>query len=314
MKFKTLFCLLAICLFVSSCNSKKSEQSTFNSVLKDSIGWKKEILQDGLVYYSYVGYYEPFRSKQRVDVLLVNLDKNTLVFDDNRPSDSLSSKVTHYPGALAAINGTYYEFVKTNEGDTLYSSFFKRDGTIHTSVTIPENDRLFWKHEGAFYYDKQLNEWGIVYGDKDYYDQMPYANALSGSPMLIDDYKLVGKSFVKPRTVPLDSLDYEDKDRHQGIRHPRTALALTDENYLLMITVDGRREQTAGMTAKELTSFINYYFQPRYALNIDGGGSTTMWIKDSKSPNGVVNYPTDNKTFDHFGQRMIRNALIVIEK
>lgn len=303
-----------IYLFVSSCSIKKFDRSSINSVLKNTIGWEREILKDGLIHYSYVGYYKPFQSEQRVDVLLIDLNKNTLIFDDNRPSDSLSSKVTQYQGALAAINGTYYEFVKTNEGDTLYSSFFKKDGAIHTSVTIPENDRLFWKHEGAFYYDKQMKKWGIVYGDKDSYDQMRYENALSGSPMLIYDYKLVGESFVRNRSVPLDSLDYEDKDRHQGVRHPRTALALTNEDYLLMITVDGRRKETAGMTAKELTSFINHYFQPRYALNIDGGGSTTMWIKDSKSPNGVVNYPTDNKRFDHFGQRMIRNAIIVVEK
>src|SRR5690606_5650647 len=101
---------------------------------------------------------------------------------------------------------------------------------------------------------------------------------MSGSPMLIYDHKSVGETLVKEQDVDLNSLDYEDQDRHQGVRHPRTALAITDENYLLMITVDGRRTQTAGMNAKELTQFIDRYFKPKHALNIDGGGSTTMWI------------------------------------
>lgn len=219
-----------------------------------------------------------------------------------------------YDEPLAAVNGTYYEIAKTAEGDSLFSSFFKQGGEISTSVTVPEDHRLFWKHEGAFYYDQEKEEWGIIYGDAASYDALPYANAMSGSPMLIYNHKPVGVDFAKTQDMDLNSLDYEHPDRHQGVRHPRTALAITDENYLLMITVDGRRPETAGMSAKELTQFIAHYFKPRHSLNIDGGGSTTMWIKNSESPNGVVNYPTDNKKYDHFGQRRIRNAIIVVDK
>src|SRR5690606_17642653 len=141
----------------------------------------------------------------------------------------------------------------------------------------------------------------IVYGDKESYEAMPYSNALSGSPMLIYDDKPVGETFAKPRTEPLDSLDYEDPDRHQGVRHPRTAVALTKEGYLMLIIVDGRRPETAGMSAKELTQFIAHYFNPKYALNLDGGGSTTLWMKQADTPHGVVNYPTDNQRYDHYG-------------
>lgn len=64
------------------------------------------------------------------------------------------------------------------------------------------------------------------------------------------------------------------------------------------------------MSAKELTQFIRKYFNPAYALNLDGGGSTTMWVKGE----GVINYPTDNKRFDHYGQRRIRNYIMVTTK
>lgn len=307
---------LIVAFVLSACGVQRnlSSQQAYQQVLKDPGGWKSEILKDGLIHYTYEGEYAPFKSSQRVDVLLVDLSKNALIFDDSRPNDSLSLRVNRYEGSLAAVNGTYYEIVKTAEGDSLFSSFFKQNGKISTSVTVAEDNRLFWKHEGAFYYDQEKNEWNIIYGDAEAYDKLPYANAMSGSPMLIYDHKPVGETFAKEQGVPLDSLDYEHPDRHQGVRHPRTALAITDENYLLMITVDGRRTQTAGMSAKELTQFINRYFKPRHALNIDGGGSTTMWIKDSESPNGVVNYPTDNKQYDHFGQRRIRNGIIVIDK
>lgn len=316
MKKIQFFPFLIAAFIVSACGVQRnlSQQQVYQQVLKDTVGWESEILKDGLIHYIYEGEYAPFQSSQRVDVLLVDLGKNALIFDDSRPNDSLSLRVNRYEGSLAAINGTYYEIVKTAEGDSLFSSFFKQNGKISTSVTVPEDNRLFWKHEGAFYYDEEKDQWDIIYGDAATYDKLPYADAMSGSPMLIYDHKSVGETFVKEQDVDLNSLDYEHPDRHQGVRHPRTALAITDENYLLMITVDGRRTQTAGMSAKELTQFIDRYFKPRQALNIDGGGSTTMWIKGSESPNGVVNYPTDNKEYNHFGQRRIRNGIIVVDR
>jgi exopolysaccharide biosynthesis protein len=49
------------------------------------------------------------------------------------------------------------------------------------------------------------------------------------------------------------------------------------------------------------------------ALNLDGGGSSTMVIRGQPN-NGVVNYPSDNKKFDHEGEREVANALVVLEK
>lgn len=313
---KIVYITLSIVLFLGSCALPKGGQDLSKSVenLKDSEGWTTDTLKKGLIHYTFEGWYEPFKSNQRVDVLRVDIGENRLIFDDTQPADSLSAMVSKVPDAIAAINGTYYEILRSAELKGRSSSFFKSDGQVKVAVTVPEGHRLFWKHEGAFYYDEEDRLWGIVYGDAESYNKMSYPNVLSGSPMLIYDYKLVGETFAKARNQPLDSLDYEDPDRHQGVRHPRTALALTSDNHLLMITVDGRREVTAGMNAKELTQFIDRHFKPRYALNIDGGGSTTMWIKGSASSNGVVNYPTDNKRYDHYGQRRIRNAIIVLDK
>jgi exopolysaccharide biosynthesis protein len=44
------------------------------------------------------------------------------------------------------------------------------------------------------------------------------------------------------------------------------------------------------------------------AINLDGGGSSTMYIKD----NGVVNYPSDNNRHDHEGQRPVSNAILLL--
>lgn len=72
-------------------------------------------------------------------------------------------------------------------------------------------------------------------------------------------------------------------------RHPRTALgfnAAKDRLYLMV--VDGRATGRAGMTCDELIG----QFQGlgvTDAVNLDGGGSSTMWLASA----GVVNYPSD---------------------
>lgn len=59
-------------------------------------------------------------------------------------------------------------------------------------------------------------------------------NIFSGAPVLIDDYQPVGETFIGDITgINLNSLDGEDYRRHQGVRHPRTAVALTEQNKLL---------------------------------------------------------------------------------
>lgn len=75
--------------------------------------------------------------------------------------------------------------------------------------------------------------------------------------------------------------------------HPRTALGLSKDNKILyLITVDGRQKSSIGMTQTELAEFLiekNIY----NALNLDGGGSTTMVAqKLGDTSLSVINSPS----------------------
>ena len=66
------------------------------------------------------------------------------------------------------------------------------------------------------------------------------------------------------------------------------------------------------MTAQELTRMLVRHFNPRCALNLDGGGSTTMLIGNrGVYDTHVVNFPVDNKRYDHYGQRAVNNVVLV---
>ena len=72
-------------------------------------------------------------------------------------------------------------------------------------------------------------------------------------------------------------------------KHPRSAVATTKDGKILLITVDGRfPEQAGGVNIPELAHLIRV-LGGEDALNLDGGGSTTLWLSGA-SDNGVVNY------------------------
>ena len=84
-------------------------------------------------------------------------------------------------------------------------------------------------------------------------------------------------------------------------RHPRTAVGFSrDSSTLLLLTVDGRSENSGGMTLVELADMMRQ-LGAWQAMNFDGGGSTTMVI-DGK----VVNHPSDKE-----GERTVGNALLI---
>ena len=93
-------------------------------------------------------------------------------------------------------------------------------------------------------------------------------------------------------------------------RYPRSAIYTKRDGTIVMLTVDGRSAGNAdGMSIPELAYLIKV-LGGEDALNLDGGGSTTLWLKGAPE-NGVLNYPCDNKTFDHAGERSVANIVYV---
>jgi exopolysaccharide biosynthesis protein len=95
-------------------------------------------------------------------------------------------------------------------------------------------------------------------------------------------------------------------------RHPRTAIGITKDKHLLLVTVDGRSAEAQGMTTEELAQLMQALGCTE-ALNLDGGGSTTMWIS-GKGTEGIVNYPSDNKVYDQKGERAVANSILVVKR
>jgi hypothetical protein len=86
-------------------------------------------------------------------------------------------------------------------------------------------------------------------------------------------------------------------------RHPRTAVAKLKDGKFLMITVDGRSEASGGIGLEDLAKLF-LELGATDAMNLDGGGSTTMFL-DGK----VVNRPSDKE-----GERRVSDVILVFPR
>lgn len=89
--------------------------------------------------------------------------------------------------------------------------------------------------------------------------------------------------------------------------HPRTAVGIDrDTNEVLLLVVDGRSSTSRGQTLVELARTM-VELGADEALNLDGGGSSTMVARESGSLQ-VQNSPSDGAL------RQVANGLVVTQR
>jgi len=86
-------------------------------------------------------------------------------------------------------------------------------------------------------------------------------------------------------------------------KHPRTAVAKLKDGKFLMVTVDGRSEESGGIGLQNLAEIL-LDLGATDAMNLDGGGSTTMFLNGK-----VVNKPSDKE-----GERKVSDAILVFPR
>ena len=122
--------------------------------------------------------------------------------------------------------------------------------------------------------------------------------ALGGRPLLLRDSTIVS------------AVDTESGPGFATVRHPRTAVGIArDGRRLLLVVVDGRQKgYSDGMTLRELADLMRA-LGARDAINLDGGGSTTLVYAD---PDSSGSLRIANRPSDPTGERPVGNALAIV--
>lgn len=112
-------------------------------------------------------------------------------------------------------------------------------------------------------------------------------DTIGGSPILVDNGALAVTSSCNTSFCG---------------RNPRTAIGIKSSGQIMLVVIDGRKPRySVGMTTFQEAVFMKNHGAV-WALNLDGGGSSTMWIKGQ----GVVNRPSDGN------ERAVSSAVLVL--
>lgn len=223
-----------------------------------------------------------FNAKQIISILALPLPPSNQYSCDlfySQHELKRTSTFAKEEDALLAINGSFFDMKKG--GSVTYlevnDSLISHAGPLQLPDSILNGVVLFTKNNKLRFAFKQP--------DSVYLKSRSERTVIGTGPLLIVDGIKV---------------EIPGKKHFVTQRHPRTCLCTTTDS-LLLITVDGRSNKASGMNLYELQDFL-HDIHCTDAINLDGGGSTTMWIKGK----GIMNNPSDST-----GERPVANVILV---
>ncbi len=226
--------------------------------------------------------YLEIKSKGRSPVFSLGAEENLLKKTSTFGTES---------NAIAAINGSFFDVKKGGSVD-----FIKVNGRVLSENRLDNDNHRARHQQAAITIEKgklRLAKWD---GTPDWEQKLKAGDILLSGPMLTWNKK----------DEPLDTTSFTNS------RHPRTCIGIKPNGKIILLTVDGRNDNSDGMSLPELARTMRW-LGCTSAINLDGGGSTTLWIRGFPG-NGVVNYPTDNKKWDHDGERKVANVIFLKNK
>jgi len=234
-----------------------------------------------------------FASNQQIFVLEIPDTANYTLALAHEPRRTKTSEMARKCGAVAAVNGSFFDM------DKHFPICYLRIDSVNLGENTPGKDTVNRKYYQ--YGTLCLGGDSIVILKTDssrrWEEALPYPNIMTAGPLLIWH----------------DTLQYLRDDRtFVTQRHNRTAVGVREDGTVLLLVADGRFKEAEGLSLTELQQILRW-LGCRDALNLDGGGSTTLFL-NLGDYQGVANCPSDNGKFDHEGERGVSNAVMVIQK
>lgn len=237
-------------------------------------------------------YDDLFGAPQDITFIEINPGKYRFRVIDHKALKR-TSEVAGEAGAVAAINGTFYNMKKG--GSVCYLQI---DGAVSDTT---KGDDMKLRTNGAVVVRKgkiSVEPWSQEKEKRFIRKPGRRTSVMATMPLLIKDGYAVELPYYK---------GFSDK------RHPRSVVFEKDGKICLMV-IDGRSKgNAAGMTLDEVQRYLQSIDGGkgcRNAVNLDGGGSSTLWLKEQ----GVLNHPSDNGKFDQKGERRVANSIAAFPK
>jgi exopolysaccharide biosynthesis protein len=288
--------IFSICTCFPKTGKAQMDTLTQTQMAFQNAAWKIQLLDKAVVWATFhFQQKEIFNANENIHILKFNTQQTDYKPYLRSAGDSLvrtSQLAKSDTSILAAINGTFFDMKKGGSVD-----FIKIANKILDTSRLTKNKLA--EHQLAAIAFDSLGNTHIIQGDSlnpKWANQLPYPTLMVTGPLLLKNGK---PTFL--RNVPFN---YK--------RHPRSCICVTEQNETIWMTIDGRTTESQGVSLIELT-LLSQWLGCKDAINLDGGGSTTLYVK-GQPDEGVVNMPCDNHLFDHSGERPVSNIIVLKPK
>lgn len=284
--------VLALCVAISTdiCNARKICPE--DSLAFVQAHWQTVKLEKGAE--AACTTIQMFESTQSISVIRYPARRFRSGFVDH-PYEyaGKTSELARRAGAKMAINAGYFD-----PGPV--SCVYLRIGEDTLSYTKPKESRMRVNAVVGFK-DRKGKKLRISRCSSEQYDEITsrWHSVMACGPLLMEgDEIVVPESYAKA---------YPDKGYggFYDARHPRSAIGSDDKGYIYLVVIDGRFPGQGEGTTIYQTAVICDLLGMTDAINLDGGGSSALWSEET----GVLNHPSDNRKFDHNGERKIPNII-----
>lgn len=257
----------------------------------DAIGetWTERYVAEGVLFRSR-RFDDPTAGPQVVHALFIDL-KDPAVTLAALPAVGCQTvaEIGSAAGAVAGVNGGLFGGASCTP-----VSLLKHEGNLLATNAVAR---------GAFGLTADMTPMvGLVAAGAD----LPTATEAQGGGPILVTAKVAAKGALAWAAEGFSSPPFLAEN-------PRTVAGFDSQGRALLSTVDGGRANAGGMSLDDLAAFALAELHADSALNLDGGGSTTMWVA-GQTPNGVVNYPSDDPGQElpsHPGSRPVSGGLFV---
>jgi len=268
------------------------QETILDSILFSQAPWQHDTLQKGVIYqHFHFDQKQLFASNQNINIIRVQKTNKKVQWKIATGGKQLikTSELAKNYNAISGVNGGFFNI--KNGGSV---NFLRINGQItDTSYTEKNGGGYSLQQSGVFAFNDQefviLKRKEKTIAGK-WEENIPYPNIMESGPILLSDYTIENLTDTPFNTN----------------RHPRTCVCITKDETILL-TADGRNAMAQGLSLPELAQVLSW-LGCKDGLNLDGGGSTTFYLDQ----NGVVNMPSDNKLWDHEGERAVSNALLLV--
>ena len=285
-RLKVLLCSVAfagLCVgFSAESSARGQNEQTDDQRICDSVALFKDAtvrqLREGITWTSTITTWKGF--PRSLNVISVKLSETNQLGITCPEGYAFTSDQCKEAGAFLGLNAQYF-------GDGKPLGFLKINGEVK-AIGNPKSSGTF--AGGVFVMNGMTPDIKKVSGN-------PEAALLSDEtvlccgPILINDGKMEEMLTTDFHTKP----------------HPRTAIGITKDGRLLLVTVDGRfQDKAIGMSTLLLQEYM-YILGAHEALNLDGGGSTAMWIDGY----GIVNHTCDGLNWENPKERAVSSIIYI---